>query len=364
MNKINIGIIGCGGISNVHSLSLIELCKEYDTEVTAFADVLPERRAFMAERFPDARPYNLGMELIERERPDVVYVCLPTYMHAEHTIAALDRGINVFLEKPACLKRSEAAQLLDAERRSGKKIMIGHSLRYRDEYMRLKSLCDSGRYGKLKGIFMQRIAGIGRSIKEPKRVTWYDDPGKSGTFILDLHIHDVDFIRSLLGDPLSVNVVSDIGSKGPSARIAAIYRYDGAFAYAESGKSIATTFWFKANYRAVFEYATAVYDSVDNKIVTVFDCEGHTITLDDEWDAVTGRLDGGRGGNRGASGAKKLFEDSSYYAESSYFLDCVINDKTVENPSLSDSIKTFELVSTELEMAYAQAGLPFPIKEN
>ena len=349
MKKLKIGIVGCGAISNVHSASLTAICNEFDAEVTAFADVLPERREFMEERFPNARQYDLGMKLITDEKLDIVHICLPTYLHAKHAIAAMAHGMNVFIEKPVCLKRPEAKGLLEAEQRSGKKAMVGQVVRFFDEYRYLKDLYVSQRYGKLKSVFFQRLLGWPDTASW--HMSWFGEPEKSGSVILDLHIHDVDFIRNLLGEPRAVNIVSDLAAGDQPTHIAAIYHYDNVMVFAEGGWGNAASYSFRMSYRANFEQGTLVYDSWHEPTVTLYGCDGE----------ITHPQVPGAKRFSSVSGSAYIPGCGPYYEEIRYFVECVLADKPVEQASLKDAIKTYELTMTELEMAYAQAGVPFPI---
>ena len=367
MAKIQIGILGCGNISDVHSASLMRLCGEFDVEVAAFADPLPGRRAFMAERFPDARQYESAMGLVAAEKLDIALVLLPTYLHAEHAIAAMERGMNVFMEKPVCLKRSEAKKLLEAERKSGKKAMVGQVVRFFSEYIYLKDLYEKQAYGRLKSIVLQRLTG-GPKPKSPREVSWFRVPEKSGTAVLDFHIHDVDFMRSLLGEPQSVSVTSDASAADQPTHIAAVYGYKDTFALAEGTWGHAPAYRFGMGYRANFERATVVYNSMSTPTVTLFDDDGGTLYPEMPKPLRSPGSPGykGAGDAGGVSDADGVGGEAEkpgggpYYEEFRYFLECVIADRPVAEASLADAVKTYELTMTELEMAYAQAGAPFP----
>ena len=199
---MKIGIIGCGGMGTTHYLSLRALAEQEGVEVTCIAECRKEFLDKAASYFPNARTYEYGMDLIKNEELDIVHICLPSYMHAEHAIAALEKGMNVFVEKPVCLTEEDCQALLDAEKRSGKKVMVGQVVRSFKEYKFLKEAYDSGRYGKLKSMVMQRISGDVRWGFE----NWFQDEKKSGSVVLDLHVHDLDFIRYMLGEPKSMDV--------------------------------------------------------------------------------------------------------------------------------------------------------------
>jgi predicted dehydrogenase len=200
---------------------------------------------------------------------------------------------------------------------------------------------------------LQRLAG-GVSLKTIKKRTWFLQPEKSGSAILDLHIHDVDFMRSILGEPKSVKIVSDMfeGGNQPT-HVAAIYGYDSAYALVEGGWGFASAYGFRTCYRANFEDATIEYDSWNRPTVAIYDMAGHTayprIPSANRYDGVPG--------------LEKIPGAGPYYEEIRYFLERVIGDKPIEQASLADAVKSYELTMTELELAYAQAGVRFPIND-
>ena len=90
-----VGLIGCGGISQVHAQVLNEL---KDTELTACADLIPERAA----RYGTAA-YTDWVDMLDREKPDAVHLCTPHYLHPVMAAEAARRGIAVFTEKPPAI---------------------------------------------------------------------------------------------------------------------------------------------------------------------------------------------------------------------------------------------------------------------
>lgn len=89
---MKIGLIGCGGMGTTHNLSLKALSGKMDVEVTALADCRQEFLERAAKQWPGAKTYTTGMELLREEELDAVHICLPSYLHAEHAIAAMEKG--------------------------------------------------------------------------------------------------------------------------------------------------------------------------------------------------------------------------------------------------------------------------------
>jgi len=132
-DDMKVGLIGCGGMGTTHNLSLKALSTKMNVEVTALADCRPEFLEKAAIQWPNARQYKTGMELLETESLDSVHICLPSYLHTEHALAAMDKGMNVFIEKPVCLTEEEAEKLMDAQKRNGVQVMVGQVVRSFDE---------------------------------------------------------------------------------------------------------------------------------------------------------------------------------------------------------------------------------------
>ena len=76
------------------------------------------------------------MELLEKEDLDMVDICLPTYLHTAHAVAAMEKGLHVFMEKPVCLNMTEAKLLLETQKKTGAKAV---SYTHREVYKRQES---------------------------------------------------------------------------------------------------------------------------------------------------------------------------------------------------------------------------------
>ena len=123
--KLKIGIIGCGGIANGKHMPALKRIKE--VEMVAFCDIIPERAEKAANKFgtPDAKVYTDYKELLKDKSIDVVHVLTPNREHSFITVDALESGKHVMCEKPMAINSAEAQKMLDAARRTGKKLTIG-----------------------------------------------------------------------------------------------------------------------------------------------------------------------------------------------------------------------------------------------
>ena len=186
-----IGIIGCGGMGSSHAANF-ELTGR--AKVTAAADPAEERAETLASRYR-AKPYQDGLEMLAREDLDAVVVTTPTDLHARYAIAALERGRHVFAEKPIARTQSEASEMLAAARKHEGKLMVGHVLRWWGEYLAAKRALEAGRVGK------PAVARTVRGGSFPRPPSdWFADYARSGGVILDMMIHDLDWLRWCFGE--------------------------------------------------------------------------------------------------------------------------------------------------------------------
>ena len=148
MEKLKIGVIGCGGIANAKHLpslsKLPELC-----EIVAFCDLIPQRAQEAAEKYgaPDAKTYTDYRELLADPKIDVVHVLTPNVAHCQITIDAFEAGKHVMCEKPMAPTAADAQRMIDAARRAGKKFTIGYQNRFREDAQTLYKACRQGALG-------------------------------------------------------------------------------------------------------------------------------------------------------------------------------------------------------------------------
>lgn len=269
--------------------------------------------------YPGKRHYTDFEEMLKSEQLDILDICLPTYLHADYAVRALERGIHVLCEKPISLKEEDVDRIYSTAEKNNVKFMVAHVLRFWPEYAQIKDIADSQRYGKLLSGRMTRVSEIPRWSWDG----WMTDEERSGLVPFDLHIHDLDFMVYAFGKPTSVKTVR---VKRPDQdSLSAIYEYDGAFISAESAW-YAPAVPFIAEFRFQFEKAVLIFDG---QKLTAHEIDGTKRDLSSDSQA-------------GAS-AINLPKTNAYANEIVYFADCVANGKPV------DKVKPEEL-KTVLEL--------------
>lgn len=194
MNKLKVGIIGCGGIANNKHMPAIRTAGFAD--MVAFCDIIEERAEKSAEKFGiDAAKVFTDYKELLKEELDAVYVCTPNRSHAFISVDALHAGKNVMCEKPMAINYKEACTMVEAAKETGKILTIGYQNRYRSDSQYLKQECEDGTlgdiyYAKAKAIRRRAVPTWGVFLNE------YEQGGGPlidiGTHALDLTLWTMD----------------------------------------------------------------------------------------------------------------------------------------------------------------------------
>ncbi len=187
MDKVRIGIIGCGGIANGKHMP--SLAKIPEVEMVAFCDLIEERAQKAAQEYgaPGARVFTDYRELLKLDL-DVVHVLTPNKQHSFITVDALEAGKHVMCEKPMAINSAEAKKMLDAARRTGKKLTIGYQSRFRQDSMYLKKLCEAGELGEIYYAKAQAV----RRRAVPTWGVFLDAENQGGGPLIDIGTHALD----------------------------------------------------------------------------------------------------------------------------------------------------------------------------
>lgn len=223
-------------------------------ELVAVADRKPENAQKFAEMF--GLPTYADLEpMLEAHGLDAVDICLPTHLHMDYTIRAARAGKHVFCEKPMAMTLEEADRMIEATEKAGVQLMIGHCIRFWPEYALLKKTVADGSLGKLVSINLTRFGEFPSWSAD----NWLADENLSGGGVLDMHIHDTDFILYLLGEPLEMQSWGSIDGRGPG-HVFTTMQYPGCVAHLEGGWNLPTKTPFKMMFRAIFERGAMIMD--------------------------------------------------------------------------------------------------------
>ena len=178
------GVIGLGAMGINHARVYGEM---EGVELVAAADPAAERRR-LAARPPSAgslRTYADYREMLARERLDLVSVAVPTRLHREVALAALERRVATLVEKPIAADVEEGRAILAAAEKAGCQLMVGHVERFNPAVQELKRRLEAGELGR---IFLARAERVGPFSQRTRDVG----------VVQDLATHDIDVMRFLL----------------------------------------------------------------------------------------------------------------------------------------------------------------------
>jgi predicted dehydrogenase len=193
--QLRIGVIGCGMRGG-----LARFWHDPDgrSVVVAAADIHPGRLAAYKNVIGNGSMllFNDARFLFERQDIDAIAVCTPDNWHEEHAVAALDAGKHVFCEKPLAITIEGCDNILAAQRRSGRKLMVGFNMRYMSIFRTMKEIIQSGAIGEIKSVWVRHFVGHGGNF-------YFHDwhaLRKNGTgLLLQKGSHDIDMIHWLTG---------------------------------------------------------------------------------------------------------------------------------------------------------------------
>lgn len=201
--KLKIGIIGTGWIADAH---IAEYMKMPDVEIVAGADLVPGKAEafFKKHGVEGVRCYPDHKSMLDAEELDAVSVCTYNMTHAECSIYALNKGVNVLLEKPMCVTIEEAAEICKAEKASGKIISIGFQPRLDPNMKLLKKIVQSGVLGKI--YYIQTGGGRRRGIPTPFGTSFIDPKTAGIGALADIGCYSLDMVLNAIGYPKPLTV--------------------------------------------------------------------------------------------------------------------------------------------------------------
>ena len=322
---VRIGLVGLGMMGRMH----LEAYGGIDSvELAAVCDVDASR---MEQFAPGARHFDDFSKLLDEGQVDAVDLCIPTDLHADFAVQALEAGRDVFCEKPIARTADVGMRMCQVAERAGRRLMVGHVLRFWPEYVAIGEMITSGRFGRVKSAFFRRISGF----PEWDETNWYCRAERSGSAALDLHIHDVDLVQWYFGVPAAVGACGVVEDDGGVSRIFTRYEFENGPAVAAEGSWLPGAVPFVMSATVAFETATVEYNSSMARTLTIYPNGGEP-----EHPAVAG--------------------EDGYRRELRYFVDCIESGKPIEQTSPADAARAVGIV--EAEIRSVRTAKPIPLR--
>lgn len=311
MNKVNIILVGLGGMGKVHYSNYKEIPA---VEVVAVVGKGEEDER-TANSFSVPFFTSLGEAIKAFPFADIVDITTPSFIHYNYVSEALEKGKHVICEKPLSLSSKEAKELFEQASKKQLTLNVGHVMRYTHEFSALKKIVEEKTYGNVIDASFSRIS----SKPLWSRDSWLFDKSKSGLIPFDLHIHDLDMMVALFGMPKrSKHYVAGKDSNGIYLYHNMVYIYDGFQVNAEAGW-LESSIPFNAVWRVIFEKAVVEYDG---KKVMVYPWKEEPFEVDTSYSRVI-------------STGINLSANGWYYEELKYFIDSFLdNPRTLIDPDV------------------------------
>ena len=259
-------------------------------------------------------------DLLRNPDIDLIDICLPTRQHAGATIAALNAGKHVICEKPLAWDEAECDQIIEAQRKSGKFLLIGHCLRFWPQYVRASEILASGELGA------PLYARFDRSSGAPIWSRWLMDGEQSGGVVLDMHVHDIDTALWWFGTPQNVRA-NGVIRDGLPLKVDATWRYENGPLVQIHGGWDRGALPFRMAFEVMCEGGTIVWDSTRGETLSVF---------------------------RGADEEKHDFDGTMGYApQIDYFLSCIERNEAPKRATPEQSRESVKWAREELRQMCA-----------
>ncbi len=325
---IAVGVIGLGMMGTTH---LGIYAERHDARIVAVSDIDQDRLYGKSsvnvnidglpgeQALPDdIAKYRVAEDLITDSNVQMVDICLPTLMHGEFVKMALKEGKHVLVEKPLARTSAEAFELADTADAASRFAMPAMCMRFWPGWDWMKEAIKDHRYGRVLSAHFRRL------ISHPGSAFCSDGKACGGA-LLDLHVHDVDFIQYCFGMPEAVFSRGYSKISGEIDHVITQYMYSNIpLVTAEGGWAMADGYGLDMQYTVNFEHATArfIFDATNN--LTLFQKGNSPRSID-------------------------LSSDMGYVREIAYFLDCISSNRAPSIVNFRDAAYALVIVEAERE---------------
>lgn len=340
---LDVGIIGLGHMGRLHMMNCLHIV---GVRITAVAD--QSKMALNKARSIGVKNLYTDYHDLLKNSPnmDAVIISLPNFLHFEGVQLALEAGLDVFVEKPMASSFEECRRIVKLVKKSGRRFMVGHCMRFIDAVEKMKETSEMGKIGDLEVITIEELLNgpfAHRAVPTPVSEWWFDLEKSGGGVLLDIGYHLIDLFRFFVGDSKVVFASIDYKFNLPVE--------DSAILILQSSKSpvkgIINAGWYqqmifpKFDFRLIL-HGRAGYLSSDDFVPSNIYFNAVKEGLKNFCRRIVGRK---------IHPLSYTYFYESHYKEMKHFFDCLKKD--VE-PSVSaiDGLKTIELI----EEAYKQTS--------
>ena len=207
MQRLRIGLVGCGGIARWHASTLLSLA---DAEIVGLADPSEANLEAMRKENPalaQVPSFSTAEKLYEAVKPEAVEIATPHTMHYNQVVAAIGHGLHVLCEKPLACSPAEARDIAQRAESAGVTVMVSYQRRFDPAYLYMRRVIADGQLGEIRTITIT----CGQNWRKGTTGSWRQDPALSGGgMLMDSGSHMVDMLLWLVDQkPVAVSAIVD-----------------------------------------------------------------------------------------------------------------------------------------------------------
>ncbi|HDJ89651.1 MAG TPA: Gfo/Idh/MocA family oxidoreductase [Thermoprotei archaeon] len=334
MGRLGVLVVGTGMVVSKHHIPALKNIEEI--ELVGIVSRSEKRAKFMASQYGFKKYFTDLDKALSDKDVDAVLIGTPTYEHKVHVLKALEYDKHVIVEKPIALKISDGYEMYNVARKKSLKFMVAHVVRFWPGYVEINRLVKNGVLGE---------PIIGRSYRYSEYPSWsyklwhkYID--KSGGVMIDLAIHDIDYLRWVIGEVKSVYARGSINI----FKDATAYDYthiilefkNNAIAFIDASWIMPKKFPFSTYIEIVGRKGIASFDNFSNPSLTLYKSD-------------------------------KIFSETpvsqdGYYRELRHFVDCIIKDLDPLVNGL-EAVKSLEVALAAIKSIREKKVVNLPLNE-
>lgn len=346
MEKVRVGIIGAGGISELHTQGYQKL---ENVELVAVCDLDEEKARNYANKYNIPHVFTDYNEMLKMKELDAVSVTTWNNGHAPISIAALKAGKHVLCEKPLAMNAEEAKEMVDTAKETEKLLMVGFVRRFENNANFIKEAIEDGELGNIY------YAKTGYMRKWGNPGGWFCDKKRSGGGpIIDLGVHVIDLIRYITGKPQAVSVMAStfnhLGIK-PDIKGRVKYNasdYDPNNAFCDVEDAATALIKFDNGMTLAIETSWVLHTKEDNNYLKLYGDKAG-VNMEPEMEFYKER-------NHYFVEEKPLVQEEEnkfeaiFQRETAHFIDCIANGTECRNPG-EDGVEIMKILDAIYESA-------------
>lgn len=324
-------VIGAGTMGSTHSQAYAHMP---GVELVGIVDIRLEAAEALAQSL-GTWAYTRLEDVLAAEDPQVVDVCVPTHLHKAYVLQAAALGKQVVCEKPLARTLADAREMIDACTAAGVGLYVGQVVRFFPEYQQAQRMVREGQLGRVGTTRLTRGGGYPNGWND-----WYSQVGSSGSLVVDLMIHDFDFVRWCFGDVQRVYGKSLLGRE--------TNRLDHAFASLRCKNGVI------AHVSGTWAYPEGFGTSLE-----IAGMEGMVQYSSTDGPSVHTLVRAQKAGEKGVAIPASPLVKSPYYLELEHFIDCI---RTGASPVVTAADAYAALEISLAVLASIQTGQPIDVE--